>query len=109
MLWKEKRVVCLLPFTIHPEKAIIEMNMGMLAIVADYNRHMGHVDNGDRMANSYRASHQTWKWTNKAIFPPVRPGHCQQLRPFICMWWEENPTHRFSTHPYQRDSGTGWA
>jgi len=29
------------------------------AIVADYNRHMGHVDNADRMANSYTASHRT--------------------------------------------------
>jgi hypothetical protein len=28
MVWKEKRVVCLLTFTIHPEKAIIAMNMG---------------------------------------------------------------------------------
>jgi hypothetical protein len=29
MVWKEKRVVYLLTFTIHPEKAIIAMNMGM--------------------------------------------------------------------------------
>jgi len=33
------------------------------AIVADYNRHMGYVDNTDRMANSYMASRRTWKWT----------------------------------------------
>jgi len=39
-----------------------------LAIVADYNRHMGHVDNADRMANSYTASHRTWKWTRKLFF-----------------------------------------
>ena len=39
-----------------------------LAIVADYNRHMGHVDNADRMANSYTASRQTWKWTKKLFF-----------------------------------------
>jgi hypothetical protein len=26
---------------------------------------MGHVDNTDRMANSYRASRRTWKWTKK--------------------------------------------
>jgi len=25
-------------------------------IVEDYNRHMGHVDNADRVANSYTAS-----------------------------------------------------
>ena len=45
----------------------------------------------------------------KALFPPVGPGHCQQLHPFIFMWWEENLTQRFSTHPYQRDAGTFWA
>jgi len=38
------------------------------AIVADYNRHMGHVDNVDRMANSYTASRRTGKWTKKLFF-----------------------------------------
>ena len=38
------------------------------AIVADYNRHTGHVDNADRMANSYTASRRTWKWTKKLFF-----------------------------------------
>ena len=35
------------------------------AIVVDYNRHMGHVNNADRMANSYTASRRTWKLTKK--------------------------------------------
>jgi hypothetical protein len=34
---------------------------------------------------------------------------CQQLHPFIVMWWEENFTQRFSSHPYQRDAGMVWA
>jgi hypothetical protein len=38
------------------------------AIVVDYSRHMGHVDNADRMANSYMASRRTWKWTKKLFF-----------------------------------------
>jgi len=38
------------------------------AVVADYNRHMGHVDNADRMANSCMASRRTWKWTKKLFF-----------------------------------------
>jgi hypothetical protein len=38
------------------------------AIVADYNRHMGHVDTTDRMANSYTAIRRTWKWTKKLFF-----------------------------------------
>jgi hypothetical protein len=36
--------------------------------VADYNCHTGHVDNADRMANSYTASCRTWKWTKKLFF-----------------------------------------
>ena len=38
------------------------------AIVADYNCHVGYVDNADRMANSYTASRQTCKWTKKLFF-----------------------------------------
>jgi len=37
-------------------------------IVADYNRHMGYVDKGDRMANSYSINCRTWKWTKKLFF-----------------------------------------
>ena len=36
--------------------------------MADYNRHMEHVDNTDRMANSYTASRRTWKWAKKLFF-----------------------------------------
>jgi hypothetical protein len=45
----------------------------------------------------------------KALFSPAGSLHCQKLHPFIFMWWEENLKQRFSTHPYQRDAGTGWA
>jgi len=37
-------------------------------IVADYNHHMGYVDKGDRMAESYSINHHTWKWTKKLFF-----------------------------------------
>ena len=37
-------------------------------IVADYNRHMGYVDKGDKMTNSYSINHCTWKWTKKLFF-----------------------------------------
>jgi len=37
-------------------------------IVADYNRHMGYVVKGDRMANSYSINRRTWKWTKKLFF-----------------------------------------
>jgi len=45
----------------------------------------------------------------KALFPPAGPGHCPQLHTFFFKWWEENLAQRFSTHPYQRDVGMGWA
>jgi len=35
---------------------------------------MGHVDNTDRMANSYTASRRTWKWTKKLFFHLLDPA-----------------------------------
>jgi hypothetical protein len=37
-------------------------------IVADYNSHMGYVDKGDIMANSYSTNRRTWKWKKKFFF-----------------------------------------
>jgi len=37
-------------------------------IVEWYNRHMGYVDNSDRMANSYSMIRRTFKWTMKLFF-----------------------------------------
>jgi len=75
VVWKDKREVCLLT-NIHdpPREGNYRDEHGnviKLAIVADYNRHMEHVDNLDRLANSYTASHQTWKWTKKLFFHPL--------------------------------------
>ena len=60
VVWKDKRDVCLLT-NIHdqPREGNYHNEHGNArkpAIVADYNRHMEHVDNADRMANSYTAS-----------------------------------------------------
>jgi len=72
VVWKDKRDVCLLRNIHNPPR---EGNYGnehgnaiKPAIVADYIRHMGHVDNAHRMANSYTASCQTWKWMKKLFF-----------------------------------------
>jgi len=72
VVWKDKRDVCLLT-NIHdpPREGNYRDKHGnaiKLAIVVDYNRHMGHVDNADRMANSYTASCRTRKWTEKLFF-----------------------------------------
>ncbi|GBM71148.1 hypothetical protein AVEN_2761-1 [Araneus ventricosus] len=37
-------------------------------IVADYNKHMGYVDLGDRMASTYTFTRITRKWTKKLFF-----------------------------------------
>ena len=37
-------------------------------IVEWYNRHMGYVDNSDRMATSHSMSRRTLKWTTKLFF-----------------------------------------
>jgi len=72
VVWKDKRDVCLLT-NIHdpPREGNYHNEHGNAikpAIVADYNCHMGHVDNADRMANSYTASPRTWKWTKKLFY-----------------------------------------
>jgi len=38
------------------------------AIIQDYNRHTGYVDNSDYMTNTYSISRQTWKWPKKLFF-----------------------------------------
>jgi len=72
VVWKDKRAVCLLT-NIHdpPTEGNYCDERGNAikpAIVADYNCHMGHVDNSDRLANSYLASRLTWRWTKKLFF-----------------------------------------
>jgi len=72
VVWRDKRDVCLLTNIYDPSTegnyCDEHGNAIKLAVVADYNHHMGHVDNADRMANSYTASCQTWKWTKKLFF-----------------------------------------
>jgi len=70
--WQDKRDVCMLT-NIHNAPAEGNFcNEGGKAIkpqnVMDYNHHMGYVDKGDRMANSYSISHRTFKWTKNCYF-----------------------------------------
>jgi hypothetical protein len=72
VVWKDKRVVHMLTNIHNPpaegnfcdEKG----NAIKPLVVEDYDRHMGYVDKGDRMANSYLISCCTWKWTKKLFF-----------------------------------------
>jgi hypothetical protein len=60
VVWKDKRDVCLLTNIDDPPREgnyhDEHGNAIKLAIVADYDHYMGHVDNADRVANSYTAS-----------------------------------------------------
>jgi len=60
VVWKDKRYVCLLTNIHDPPREgnyhDEHRNAIKPAIVADYNRYMGHVDNLDKLANSYTAS-----------------------------------------------------
>jgi len=72
LLWRDKRDVCMLT-NIHNAPAEGNFfNEGGKAIkpqiVMDYNHHMGYVDKGDRMVNSYSIGHRTFKWMKKLFF-----------------------------------------
>jgi hypothetical protein len=69
LVWKDKRDVYILTFTIHQQNVTFVMSGNALkpAIVADYNGYMGYADKGDRMVNSYSISRRTWKWTKKGF------------------------------------------
>jgi hypothetical protein len=72
ILWRDKRNVHILT-NIHDapvEGNFCDTNRKGIKpqIVADYNRHMGYVDKGDRMANSYSINRRTWKLTKKLFF-----------------------------------------
>jgi hypothetical protein len=72
VVWRDKRDMCLLTNIHNPPREGNYRNEHRSAIkpaiLADYNRHMGHVDKADRMANSYTASRRTWKRTKKLFF-----------------------------------------
>jgi len=72
ILWRDKRDLRMLT-NIHNAPAEGNFsNEGGKAIkpqiVMDYNHHVGYVDKGDRMANSYFISCRTFKWTKKLFF-----------------------------------------
>ena len=72
ILWQDKRDICVLMNIHHAPVKGNFFNMGWkaikLQIVMVYNHHIGYVDKGDRMANSYSISHHTFKWMKKFFF-----------------------------------------
>jgi len=72
IVWRDKRDIYML-MNIHNAPAEGNFcNGGGKAIkpqiVMEYNHHMGYVDKGYRMANSYSISCRTFKWTKKLFF-----------------------------------------
>jgi hypothetical protein len=82
-------------------------NVKKPAIVADYNRHLGHVDNVDRMGKSYAASSRTWKWTKKLFYHLVDLAIVNSYI-LLSSCGGKKISHRFLSHPYQRDAGAVW-
>jgi len=72
ILWRDKRDVRILT-NIHdkPVQGNFCDNNGKAIksqIVANFNRHIGYVDKGDRMANTYSTNCRTRRWTEKLLF-----------------------------------------
>jgi len=112
VVWKDKRDMCLLTNIHDPPRegnyCDEHGNAIKPAIVADYNRHMGHVDNSDRLANSYMASRRTWKWTKKLFFHLLDLAIVNSYI-LLSSCGGKKISQRFSSHHYQRDAGTVWA
>ena len=72
ILWQDKRDICMLTNNHSTPAEGNFCNEGGKAIkphiVMDYNHHMGYVNKGDRMANSYSISCRTIKWMKKLFF-----------------------------------------
>jgi hypothetical protein len=72
ILWRDKRNIYM-STNIHndsTEDNFCDSNRQAMKpqIVADYSRHRGFVDKGDRIANSYSICHPTVKWTKTLSF-----------------------------------------
>ena len=72
LVWKDRREIYLLT-NMNPSPAegnfCDDSNRPMRPdILERYNRHMGYVDNSDRMANNYSMCQRTFKWTTKLFF-----------------------------------------
>jgi hypothetical protein len=103
--WMDKTDVCMLT-NIHdpPQEGNFRNEQGNAIkpkIVVDYNHHLGYVDKGNRMANSYANWPSDKEVDEKAVFPSVQTSHSEQLHTSFFMWWEENFTHRFLTCPFE--------
>ena len=56
-------------------------------IVVDYNRHMGYVDKGYRMRETYSINRRTRKWTKKLFY------HLYSFSVHVCYFHYLLPTH----------------
>jgi len=77
------------------------------AVLANYDRHMGHVAN-DQWPIAARLTVEHDREQRSFFFLRVRLGYSQQLNTSVFIWMEEYLNQRFSFYPYQRGAGTGW-
>ena len=111
IMWWEKKDTCML-MNIHDVPADGKCcNEGGKAIKPQtamyYNHHIGYVDKGDKMANSYSISHCTFKRMKKLFFHPL---NLAILNSYIlnssCKG--KKISHRFSIYPHEEYVGTCW-
>jgi len=90
LAWKDRRDVYMLTNMDPPPEEGKFCDVSKRAvkpqIVARYNRHMGYVDNSDRMANSYSMCQRNFKWTTKLFFHLLDLTEPQQLDSVIFVW-----------------------
>jgi hypothetical protein len=51
-----------------------------------YHKHMGYINNSDRMANSYLMSQHTFKWNTLFFFSPSGSNSTEQRDSIIFKW-----------------------
>lgn len=71
-VWMNKRDIHMLTNIHNPSAECASCNERENTIkphaVEEYNRHVGHVDKGNRIANSYSIGDYIWEWMKKLLF-----------------------------------------
>jgi hypothetical protein len=111
ILWWDKGNICMLT-NIH--NAPVEGNYcndrgkaRKPQIVMEYNHHMGYVDKGNRLTNSYNTSLRTFKWT-KNIFSHLLGLAILNSYILHSSCGGKKISHRFSIYPCEEYACTCW-
>jgi hypothetical protein len=74
----------------------------------DYGQHMGYVNTGDRMANSYSISHKTWKWGEQLFhFLGLTTQKCIKELRKCCLTVVQNLMEMSASEPHPQSNPRG--